>query len=1483
MKLTLPQQDVYFEQLLYPKEPIYNIGAKIAIKGNINFKTLNDAYIKLIEQHDAYRSIVVYRDANAEIEILPEHKSSLDFIDFSYKDQADTLANDFMQNTFEEPFDFSTRKLLHKFILVKVNSTFHYLFSMYHHIITDGWGTSLMFQRLVQNYNELINYGEIKTQYPYSYTDFVVDDENYHSSDAFEKDKLYWTEKFKTLPERLFEKTTDTIHTNTSSRQELIIKRVVYNKLVNVAKESKSSTFHVILGILYLYFGRKHQNMDFAIGLPVLNRSKSVFKKTVGLFMGVSALRMSLDFENTFEDLVYNIKQQLRQDYRYQRFPLGKLVQELDAFKDKDRLFNITLSYEKQNYADHFENTKTKVIPLSHRSERVALAVYIREFDEQDDVKIDFDYNLSFFDENSIKQVVTHFEQLISEISIDHKKTLSDYQYITPAEEQLLLNTFNQTQYNYPKERTLLSFFTDQVKKNGDQIAVQDKNRSYSYQELDHKSNLVADYLLRNFGNKDQSPIAVLMHRSVDFIAVLVGIFKSGRAYVPLDPSFPIERLKYIINHSKVKCIIGDNDLQEVLKNKIKYVNADEVINHDNLNTLKTIKEKVFSDLAYIIYTSGSTGNPKGVAVGHQSLLNFLLSIQQKHNITSDTLLYSVTTQSFDISILEFFIPLISGATLYVVDKDTLIDPLSILKELENIKPNIIQGTPSFYQMLYNAGWSGDKELKVLCGGDLLSESLAENLLQTCAEVWNMYGPTETTIWSSSKQINKPKDASNIGEPIHNTKFYILDGSLRLVPQNTSGNIYIGGDGLAKGYYKNEKLTAEKFIKNPFVEGEKIYDTGDIGKWNNVGEIQFLGRNDHQVKIRGYRIELGEIETKLNQLSGIKSSVVIAKKGMNQEAYLVAYVVFNQKPISADRITNVLRKELPEYMIPYIIVPIEEFPLTPNKKIDRKSLILRDVNPLETKSNFKKPTTEIEIILCRLFKEVIELTNKISVTDNFFQLGGHSLNAVRLIGKIEKELGFHVSLRTVFEYPTVEMLSGFLEKMETQQLTVIPSTKIKPHYPLTLPQYAIWLASFQSEKSIAYNMFRSYKIEGKFDKILLEKVFRNIISKYEILKTNFVEYKGSPRQKIREGKEIIFEIEEFFVESSSLKKALETYANREFDLKNDTLLRLGLFKVPSGQSILLFVTHHIIMDGWSLEILIKEVVNNYRALVSQTNFEKKLLPLQFKDYAVWQHEIELENKSENRNFWKQYLDHYQWRSLITYDLENGELSEKYTGSFHRFNWDKVFLANMDSIALKQKITFHTLIVTAFYVLIYKTERLNDICIGTINSGRPFSDLHSQIGMFVKTLPLRLRISPEQSLINLLQKVQEDMLVIDKHQDIPEDILSQLRLEAIIVLQNPTFNYEKIKVKEDFVLDFHPVDAKYNRLPLLISFSINEEFLHGSIYYDTSKYEKETIELLVSKFKKILEEIIIDTNVLIEDIDIELAFEKEKSIEIDFSF
>lgn len=1482
MKLTLPQQDIYYDQALYPYEPIYNIGAKIRIKGIIDVAILKEAYVSLINQHDAYRTIFTKHQDNIILDILEEHSSELGFIDFSHFSDPLKEASDYMQKEFMKPFDLFGEEFLHVFTLVKVKHDYHYLFSVYHHIITDGWGTSLMFKRLVQNYNEIFEFGKIQENYTFKYQDFIEDDAEYQNSSAFENDKLYWKNKFDDLPENLFHKSNNSESINKSNRKELIIKRSLYNKLNILASENKVSTFHLLLAVLYTYFGRKHQNSDFAIGLPVLNRSKSKYKKTVGLFMGISPLRMNLDFESSFINLMDELKNQLRNDYRHQRFPIGKLFQELKLFKEKERIFNITLSYERQDYSSNFQDTITQVIPLTHKSERVALAIYIREFDELDDVKIDFDYNLNYFDEVGISQVLDHFENLIQDVISYPDKKLRALSYLSSEEKTNILSVFNQSSFSYPENKTFLNLFEDQIQHFPRKEALRDDYKSYSYSELDKLSSQFSEQIIAAYGENDQSPISVLLGRSVDMVVVLLGILKSGRSYIPLDPAFPKDRLRYIVENSKSKILISEKDYElEGIDDSVAILLLEDILKsiHDFRGHLtKTILPQ---DTAYIIYTSGSTGNPKGVKIGHKSLLNFLISMRDKPGFTSKDLLFSVTTYSFDISILEFFLPLITGGSLYIADQNVLADPHLLIEKITKIKPTVIQATPSFYQMLFNAGWQGDKQLKTLCGGDLLNKTLAQKLINNTCEIWNMYGPTETTIWSSVKKIESLEQASNIGKPINNTQFYILDQFLSPMPVGVAGAIYIAGDGLAIGYFNNKPLTNEKFISNPFVPNSLMYETGDVGKWNVCGEIEFFGRNDNQVKIRGYRIELGDIESHLSKQRGIKDAVVIVKTSAEQESFLVAYIVKNTGETDIDLIMKDLKNNLPYYMVPNAIIELEAIPLTPNQKVDRKSLSQLNIEEHINENNFEAAVSELEKTLSKYWEQVLNRTEPISINDNFFALGGHSLNATRLVTLISNGIAkFDISLRTIFEYPTIASLAHYLNTLIPKQNIVLSVAEFKDFYELTDSQSNIWLSSQQESGSIAYNMFAEYKSNSSFNLAKIKNAINKIIHKYEVLRTNFIEINGVPHQKINAFNENTLNVEVEKLKGKEIEIKINQFNHTLFNLETDLLIKVKVISVNPNEFILLFCTHHIVMDGLSLEILINEFVKNYNGSKDGFSIENADLKTQFKDYSEWYNKKQKEESSKNEMFWKKYLQTYSVKNTFERDFDSKTDTQK--GSYYSIELTNTLSSALKQMAIDNEVTFYAVLAASLNFLIHKYSNHNDICIGTVNYGRTIPDLNNQIGMFVKTLVLRTKFNSRQTFTEILKSTQNDIYLIDEHQDISFNQLPKSIFDLMLVYQNTEFSAGDI-VLNDLKLISVPVRNSFIKMPILFNLFEKNGILKGTIEYNCDLFDAGTIEIIALKYEKLLNEIIKNPLQELEEIDIKLDFESTVAFDFDFNF
>ncbi|WP_286761494.1 amino acid adenylation domain-containing protein [Salegentibacter sp. UBA1130] len=1463
MKLTLPQKDIYYEQLLFAASPIYNIGAKIRIEGLVDRKKIDLAYQSLIKQHDSFRIILrLNKFQSVSFEILDDFNESIKFVDFSDEDDGEVKALEFMQNRFKKPFKLYNEKL-HCFILIKVEDNIHYLFSVYHHIITDGWGTSLMFQRLVQNYNEILNNSSVITNYPYSYKDYVVNDKAYRDSQFFERDKFYWKEKFSDLPEQLFDKIDSNVELIQSSRKELIIKNEDYGELIQIARRMNASTFHLLLASFFSYFALKYNNNDFAIGLPVLNRPNSKFKKTVGLFMGVTPFRKSVDINEKFENLVKSIKSEIKKDYRYQRYPLGELINDLNLYSTKDQLFNVTLSYEKQNYSPNFEGTKTKVIPLTHETERVGLAIYVREFDEKEDIKIDFDYNLNYFNERTIEPLVNHYKNFLNDIINNSESLIKDLNYLDNAEKNLYLERFNSTNINFDLNLTITNLFENQANIFPHKTAVRDEYRKYTYSQLQALSTIVANNLSQ-LGNREKTPIVIIANRSVQLITVILGVLKSGRSFIPVDPELPAKRIDYIIKDSGADIVFTDESRHFKLAGRI--IGFTEILEVGN-------KSFSFTDLsnsnesAYIIYTSGSTGKPKGVEVKHKSLTNFLYSMQMEPGFNSNDVLFAVTTISFDISLLELFLPLISGGEIYIAGRSVLKEPSYVIKEIEKVEPTIIQATPSFFQMLYNFGWKGEKNLKVLCGGEAISEALAKSLISSVKEIWNMYGPTETTIWSSIKKLSTPRQVSNIGKPIRNTQIYILNDYGKLAPVGINGNIYIGGEGLSVGYYGNPELTNKKYSYHSSIRNRLLFDTGDIGRWNEEGDIILVGRKDNMIKLRGYRIELGEIEVSINNILEVNNSIVVLKKSKNP--LLVAYIDSSSN-FKEQELKKELENILPKYMVPSVIVSIDKLPKTPNNKVDRKLLSEMPLdNRIENVKEEKLTSTELRLI--KIWNEIFQVQDKIKSSDeNFFELGGHSLLAAKLIYRIEEEFAVSLKLEEVFQNFTIKTLSRVIDYKEKNH-ALISNVETKEYYQLTPSQRNIWYACQLDSGNKSYNLFSMFKVSGHLDLIRLEEAILELMNNYEILRTNFITIDGDPVQKIHHN------LDSFRIESKVFEKriAFETYlknfSENLFNLESDILLKTVMVTYDN-EKYLLFVTHHIIMDGISIENFIEKLSKVYSD--SETiSFSE----IQFKNYSQTLNKEITETLVKNKNFWENYLeDTYK----IGMHPKKEEIDQLLSGRKISFKIKELEKKALQKFSKQNRVTLFSVLYGIIALEFHREFERNNFCLGTILNDQQFTK-GLEIGMYAKTLPIRVNISKNISFLDFVKFIHRDFLDVREHSNLPESFLLKNLIDTLVVYQVHG-NYENLRLGEAFLSKMN--NSKIiSRFPLVITFFEQANSIIFEIDFNINYVSQGMANQIGQNIISISKQIIKKPNILVNELTNKFNFQGEKGVDIDFNF
>jgi amino acid adenylation domain-containing protein len=659
-------------------------------------------------------------------------------------------------------------------------------------------------------------------------------------------------------------------------------------------------------------------------------------------------------------------------------------------------------------------------------------------------------FNTDIFDGSTIARLADHFQTLLGSIIANPEHPISELPILTDAERQQVIVEWNSTQADYPRDLSIHELFEAQVECTPDKIALrfEDKADHLTYKELNERSDQLAHYL-RSVGTGPGSVVGLYMHRSLDMVVALLGVLKAGGAYLPLDPAFPVDRLKYMLSDSQAEVMLTNVDPKwvqnletDTTEGHLLIVNLDtdwpEISSFTSAREENIQSPSLSDHLAYLIYTSGSTGVPKGVEISHRAVVNFLLSMQSEPGLSPEDTLLAVTTMSFDIAVLEIFLPLITGAQVVLASREVAYDGHRLIKMLNDTGATIMQATPATWRLLIESGWQGNPQLKSLCGGEALPKDLALLLLDRVGELWNMYGPTETTVWSTTVQIQPDCETITIGRPIANTQIYILDDRHNPVPIGVMGNLFIGGDGLAHGYHNREELTKEKFLPNPFDDrnSSRLYRTGDLARYHEDGNIEFYGRTDHQVKIRGFRIELGEIEVVLSQHPAVRENIVITKEDATAEKCLIAYLVIHQETtLTINELRNFMQDKLPNYMIPAFFVFLDSLPLTPNGKTDRKALPEPKALHPESQATYQAPQTDVEQTIATIWQDVLKL-EKVGIHDNFLDMGGHSLLMAQVHSKLGETLSLDdLPLVKLFQYATISTLAKYI----SNQVDELPS------------------------------------------------------------------------------------------------------------------------------------------------------------------------------------------------------------------------------------------------------------------------------------------------------------------------------------------------------------------------------------------------------------------------------------------------------------
>jgi amino acid adenylation domain-containing protein len=1047
--LTLAQRDIWIDQMLHGDTPLYNIGGHVHLPGTLDIDRLRQSIQLLIQKHDSLRlQLTKSRDENGipQQTIVPAFEVEVPLHDFRGEVEPLKAARRWMQQRFVQPFTLEGQPLF-RYDVIRVADENHYWLIQYHHLIIDGWGIALLNRSLAELYTALSQGRAPDLQSP-SYLDHVADYQSYLQSEQYGNHRSYWLQRYDSVPFPLLTSRTPDKGLAASDCYTVPLSRDLYQQLGILAKQYQASTFHVIIGALALYFARTQGRDEFVIGLPILNRSKAAFKDTAGLFTGVIPTRLQVKADATFGELLRGIAQNLKADYRRQRFPIGEINRAVKPATQHHQLYDIGLSYESHDYDAKFDTITSHAEPLLHGWEQTPLMLYVREFHAQADVKWDFVANRAYFSSQEIERLQGHLVSLLATLLTRAEKPIWQLPLLTEPERDQLLVEWNKTATDYPNDKCVPELFEEQVERTPDAVAVVFEEQQLSYHELNERANQLAHYLI-SLGVGPETLVGLCLERSAELVVAILGILKAGGAYVPLEADSPRSRLELILADARIEVLVTRESLRNRLPAadwRVVCLDTDAAKLRENGSTNPVVKIAA-DNLAYVIYTSGSTGIPKGVEVRHRSITRLVLA-NDYAKFGPDRVFLQLAPVSFDASTFELWGSLLHGAKL-VLAPPGLPDFQHLEAILKRNRVTTLWLTATlFNQVIEQSPQTLSSVQEILTGGEALSVRhivQAQAFLGSGVQLINGYGPTEnttfTTCYRISSQIDSEFASIPIGRPIANTQVYVLDKCHQAVPIGVPGELYIGGAGLARGYLNRPELTAEKFVANPFSDdaNSRLYRTGDLCRWRADGNLEFLGRIDDQVKLRGYRIELGEIEAALNEHPSVAQGVVTLREDRPGDKRLVAYcVAASDSEPKFSELRSHLQQRLPDYMLPAAFVRLDSLPLTPNGKVNRRSLPAPDDSRPELENGYVVPRNPLEEQLVQIWCEVLQL-ERVGVHDNFFALGGHSLLAVRLFARIEKSFGRRLPLAVLFQHGTIDHLAELLveSRPDTDIATVL--------------------------------------------------------------------------------------------------------------------------------------------------------------------------------------------------------------------------------------------------------------------------------------------------------------------------------------------------------------------------------------------------------------------------------------------------------------